>query len=103
MAGKIDLLLAEITMIGGEEGKNHGGSKQWRCNHCTKTFKSSLTRVCVHLLGAQPGKKPHIMRCPVLLNDPTKIRELWHKVDIIFSLPFAHNRYVVGDLVVEAK
>jgi hypothetical protein len=94
-AGKINPLLAEITMIGGERGKNDSGSKQWRCNHCKKTFKSSLTRVRVHLLGALPGKKPQIQRCPVLLNDATKTRELQAMVDRIFSLPFAHNRYVV--------
>jgi hypothetical protein len=62
-------------------------------------FRSSLTRVRVHLLGAQPGKKPQIQRCPMLLNDATKTRELWDKVGRIFSLPIAHNRYVVGDLV----
>ncbi|KAG8037898.1 hypothetical protein GUJ93_ZPchr0025g2896 [Zizania palustris] len=28
-AGKINPLLAEITMIGGEKGKNDGGTKQW--------------------------------------------------------------------------
>ncbi|CAO2182099.1 unnamed protein product [Urochloa humidicola] len=79
-AGKINPLLAEITMIGGEKGKNDGGTKQWRCNHCQKTYKSSLTRVRVHLLGAQPGKKAQIQRCPVLLNDAAKYRELRDKV-----------------------
>ncbi|KAG0517489.1 hypothetical protein BDA96_09G093500 [Sorghum bicolor] len=79
-AGKINPLIAEITMLGGEKGKNDGGSKHWRCNHCKKAFKSSLTRVRVHLLGAQPGKKPQIQRCPVLLNDAAKTRELRDKV-----------------------
>lgn len=83
-AGKINPLMAEITMLGGEKGKNDGGSKNWRCNHCKKAFKSSLTRVRVHLLGAQPGKKPQIQRCPVLLNDAAKTRELRDKVDSLF-------------------
>jgi hypothetical protein len=37
MAGMVNHFLAEITMIGGEEGNNDGGSKQWRCNHCTNS------------------------------------------------------------------
>ncbi|CAL5098119.1 unnamed protein product [Urochloa decumbens] len=78
--GKINPFTTEITMLGGEKGKNDGGSKHWRCNHCKKAFKSSLTRVRVHLLGAQPGKKPQIQRCPVLLNDVAKTRELRDKV-----------------------
>ncbi|KAG8071889.1 hypothetical protein GUJ93_ZPchr0006g41972 [Zizania palustris] len=67
-------------MIGGEKGKNDGGTKQWRCNHCQKTYKSSLTRVRVHLLGAHPGKKAQIQRCPVVLNDAAKYRELRDKI-----------------------
>jgi hypothetical protein len=83
--GKINPLMAEITMLGGQKkGKNDGGSKNWRCNHCKKAYKSSLTRVRIHLLGAQPGKKPDIQRCPVLLNNAAKTRELRDKVDIIF-------------------
>ncbi|CAN6243746.1 unnamed protein product [Urochloa humidicola] len=78
--GKKHPLMAEITMIGGERGKNDGGSKQWRCNHCKNSYKSSLTRVRVHLLGAKPGKKPQIQRCPVLLNDAAKYRKLRDKV-----------------------
>ena len=76
--------VAEITMLGGEKGRNDGGSNNWRCNHCKKAFKSSLTRVHVHLLGAQPGKKPQIQCCPVLLNDAAKTQELRDKLDSLF-------------------
>jgi hypothetical protein len=31
-------------LLGGEKGKNDGESKHWRCNHCKKAFKNSLTR-----------------------------------------------------------
>jgi hypothetical protein len=85
-AGKINPLMAEITMLEGEKGKNDGGSKNWRCNHCKKQFKSSLTRVRVHLLGALPGKKPQNQRCHVLLNDAAKTRELRDKVDSFFCI-----------------
>ena len=86
--GKVNPFFAEVTVIGGAKGKNDGGSKQWRCNHCNKTYKSSLTRVRVHLLGADPGKKSQVVLCPVLLNNPSKYRALRDKVDSLLSLPF---------------
>jgi hypothetical protein len=50
-------LLDEINIIGVPSGKNVGGTKEWQCKHCKKSYKGSLTRVCVHLLGPLPGKK----------------------------------------------
>jgi hypothetical protein len=54
-------LFDEVTIIGIPKGKNVGGTKEWRCNHCKKTYKGCLTRVRVHLLGPLPGKKAQII------------------------------------------
>lgn len=90
--GKINPLFAEITMLPGEKGKNDGGSKSWRCNHCKKAWKSSLTRIRVHLLGPQPGKKAQITRCSVLQNDAAKTRELRDKVNNFLCTDFVRFR-----------
>ena len=73
-------LLDEVTIVGVPRGKNVGGTKEWRCNHCRKSFKSSLTRVRVHLLGPLPVKKAQIARCVSLQNDPVKSKTLREKV-----------------------
>jgi hypothetical protein len=73
-------LLDEVNIIGVPSGKNVGGTKEWQCKHCKKSYKGSLTRVCVHLLGPLPGKKAQIARCLSLQNDPNKSKALREKV-----------------------
>jgi hypothetical protein len=70
----------EVTIIGVPKGKNVGGTKEWRYNHCKKTYKGSLTRVWVQLLGPLPSKKAQIARCVSLQNDPAKSKALREKV-----------------------
>jgi hypothetical protein len=73
-------LLDEINIIGVPSGKNVGGTKECQCKHCKKSYKGSLTRVRVHLLGPLPGKKAQIACCMSLQNDPNKSKSLWEKV-----------------------
>jgi hypothetical protein len=73
-------LLDEINIIGVPSGKNVGGTKEWQCKHCKKSYKGSLTRVRVHLHGPLPGKKAQIARCMSLQNDPNKSKALQEKV-----------------------
>ncbi|XP_021722654.1 uncharacterized protein LOC110690135 [Chenopodium quinoa] len=74
-------LLAEITPIQGEKGKNAGGTKRWSCNHCKKTYRSSYTRVHQHFFGAQVGKKPKIGRCTVMLSNRVLLQSIRKKVE----------------------
>jgi hypothetical protein len=73
-------LFDEVAIIGIPKGKNVGGTKEWLCNHCKKTYKCSLTRVQVHLLGPLPSKKSQITYCVSLQNDPAKSKALREKV-----------------------
>jgi hypothetical protein len=73
-------LFDEVTIIGIPKGKNVGGTKEWHCNHCKKTYKGSLTRVRVHLLGPLHGKKAQTACCVALQNDPAKSKALREKV-----------------------
>jgi transposase-like protein len=88
-------LLDEINIIGVPSGKNVGGTKEWQCKHCKKSYKGSLTRVRVHLLGPLPGKKAQIARCMSLQNDPNKSKALREKVKEADSKGF-HMRSTSG-------
>ncbi|KAF8727125.1 hypothetical protein HU200_019633 [Digitaria exilis] len=72
-------ILAEITFLNKTKGKNDGGSRNWRCNHCKQQYKSSLTRMKQHFFGTQNGKKASIARCEVLRNNRVKYQELYDK------------------------
>lgn len=74
-------LLAEVEIHAKADGKNPGGAKKWTCNHCKRTFTSSYTGIHYHLLGAPPGKKPQIQRCPVLLTNRTQLQRIRKMVE----------------------
>lgn len=49
-------LTNEVIYIGGETGKNMGGTKNWQYNHSKKHYKSTYTIIHYHFFGAPVGK-----------------------------------------------
>lgn len=74
-------LLCEVETHAKATGKNPGGSKKWVCKHCKKSYTSSYTRIHYHFLGAPPGKKPQIQRCPVMLTNRTELQRIKKMVE----------------------
>lgn len=74
-------LLTEVEIHAKADGRNPGGAKKWTCNHCKKTYTSSYTRIHYHLLGAPPGKRPRIQRCPVLLTNRIQLQRIRKMVE----------------------
>ncbi|KAL6530098.1 hypothetical protein OROMI_028743 [Orobanche minor] len=73
-------LLDEVTMIDAQKGKNAGGTKRWRCNHCNKSYSSSYTRMHHHILGPPAGVKAEICRCTTMLTNRRLLQELNKKM-----------------------
>ncbi|KAL6550554.1 hypothetical protein OROMI_021042 [Orobanche minor] len=73
-------LLDEVTMIDAQKGKNAGGTKRWRCNHCYKSYSSSYTRIHHHFFGPPAGVKAEIGRCTTMLTNRRLLQELNKKV-----------------------
>lgn len=73
-------LLEEVTMIEAQKGKNAGGTKRWKCNHCKKSYSSSYTRIHHHFFGPPVGVKAEIGRCMVMLANRTLLQQLRKKV-----------------------
>ena len=69
-------LLSEVEFQAKATGKNPGGAKKWICKHCKKGFTSSYTRIHYHFLGAPPGKKAQIQRCPVLMTNKGELERV---------------------------
>ncbi|KAK2457259.1 hypothetical protein QL285_004554 [Trifolium repens] len=68
--------LSQEVIYNGVTGKNPGGTKNWTCKHCKKSYKSTYTRIHYHFFGPPPGKRSGIQRCSTLLND----REAYEKL-----------------------
>ncbi|KAL8146534.1 hypothetical protein AgCh_004314 [Apium graveolens] len=75
-------LLDEVTMVEAQKGKNAGGTKRWKCNHCKKSYSSSYTRIHHHFFGAPVGVKAEIARCTVMLTNRTLLQQLKKKVEV---------------------
>ncbi|KAL6573184.1 hypothetical protein OROMI_012800 [Orobanche minor] len=73
-------MLDEVTMIDAQKGKNPGGTKRWRCNHCNKSYISSYTRIHHHFFGPPAGVKAEISRCTTMLTNRRLLQELNKKV-----------------------
>ncbi|KAK8474191.1 hypothetical protein V6N13_088410 [Hibiscus sabdariffa] len=74
-------LLDEVAMLNSAAGKNPGGAKLWRCNHCKINFTSTYTRIHTHFFGPEAGKKADIQRCKALMNDRDAYVKLKKKVE----------------------
>ncbi|KAK8662637.1 hypothetical protein V6N13_024528 [Hibiscus sabdariffa] len=68
-------------MLNSAAGKNPGGAKLWRCNHCKINFTSTYTRIHTHFFGPEAGKKADIQRCKALMNDRDAYVKLKKKVE----------------------
>jgi hypothetical protein len=68
--------LSQEVIYNGVTGKNPGGTKNWTCKPCKKSYKSTYTRIHYHFFGPPPGKRSGIQRCSTLLND----REAYEKL-----------------------
>ncbi|KAK8980518.1 hypothetical protein V6N11_081984 [Hibiscus sabdariffa] len=68
-------------MLNSATGKNPGGAKLWRCNHCKINFTSTYTTIHTHFFGPEAGKKPDIQRCKALMNDRDAYVKLKKKVE----------------------
>lgn len=74
-------LLEEVTLVETQKGKNAGGTKRWKCNHCNKAYSSSYTRMHHHFFGAPVGVKAEIGRCTTMLANRTLLQQLRKKVE----------------------
>lgn len=74
-------LLHEVTIIQTQKGKNAGGTKRWKCNHCNRTYSSSYTRIHHHFFGPPVGVKAEIGRCTTMLANRTLLQQLRKKVE----------------------
>lgn len=69
-------LSIEVSFVEGARGKNPGGSKRWKCNHCEGEYLSSYTRIHYHFFGAPEGIPPGIKRCPKLMANREEYKRM---------------------------